>query len=275
VIRHFLNPPNWFTAASIFCSTTAMALLISAGQTGAVDRAVLARACILIVFGGVFDNLDGRVARLTRRQSEFGVQLDSIADMLGFGLAPAMVAWSWKLHNLGWLGLGFAFWYVLCAAFRLARFNVNTVTHHWPLHGHSQGLTSTMSGGILVTLVWVSSGALRESYTVSNAALCAFTGLLGYLMISSIPFRNFKDVRRNPNARRLLGLSVAASLTGAIWFDDVSLFFAVGALLYVVVGLIDGLTVAALNHRLASALLMTDHADDAVDHEDDTAPESR
>ncbi len=270
MLRHFLNPPNWFTAASIFCSTTAMALLMSAEE---VNRQVLARACILIVFGGVFDNLDGRVARLTRRQSEFGVQLDSIADMLGFGLAPAMVAWAWKLDTLGWPGLAFAFWYVLCAAFRLARFNVNTVTHVWPLGGHSQGLTSTMSGGILVTLVWVASGSLRDTITVSAPMLCAFTALLGYLMISSIPFRNFKDVRRNPNARRLLGVAIASCLTGALWFDDVSLFFGVGAVLYVVAGLADGLTVAAMNGRLASALMMTDHADDVVtDDEDDESP---
>ena len=99
MIRHFLNPPNWFTAASLFCSTYARALILSAAP--APDADVMARACVLVIFGGVFDMMDGRVARVMNRYSEFGVQLDSIADVVGFGLAPALLAYVWKLQELG------------------------------------------------------------------------------------------------------------------------------------------------------------------------------
>src|SRR5687768_476248 len=72
LIKHFLNPPNWFTSASIFCGTYAISLLIAADS---LTPDVMAKACILVLFGGVFDLLDGRVARMTNRFSEFGVQL--------------------------------------------------------------------------------------------------------------------------------------------------------------------------------------------------------
>ncbi len=159
MIAHFLNPPNWFTAASIFCSVTALSMLV--GPDGnAADT--LARAAVLVIFGGIFDMMDGRVARLTKRESAFGVQLDSIADIVGFGVAPAILAYAWVLHELGTVGAVVAFWYTLCAAFRLARYNVNTETREWSLKGHSQGLTSTMAGGVLVSTVWVFSDFLVE-----------------------------------------------------------------------------------------------------------------
>lgn len=259
MLRHFLNPPNWFTAASIFCSTTAMALLMSHPDP---DRTTLARACILVVFGGIFDNLDGRVARLTRRQSEFGVQLDSIADILGFGLAPAMIAWSWKLHLLGWWGITATFAYVLCAAFRLARFNVNTQTEVWPFDGHSQGLTSTMSGGMLVTLMWVSSGLLRDRLNLSPTALAVVVVLLAYLMVSSIPFRSFKNARHSRTARWLMVLGMSSCALGALLFGDMAMFFGVGAVVYLGVGLVEGIGLAALHGRLGPALLLTDDHDE-------------
>lgn len=266
MLRHFLNPPNWFTAASIFCSTYAMALLMVNPDPSA---AILTRACVLVVFGAIFDNLDGRVARLTNRSSDFGVQLDSIADILGFGLAPALIAWTWKLHELGMVGMGFTFAYVVCAAFRLARFNVNTGTDAWPFAGHSQGLTSTMSGGILVTAVWVSNGYLAEVVRPTPVGLGLFVLGLGYLMVSSVPFRNFKDLRRNENARRYLAVALAAALTSAIAFD-VSLFWGVGAAMYLVVGSIDGLAIAARHGRLGHALLLRDDLVCEAD-EDDTS----
>jgi CDP-diacylglycerol--serine O-phosphatidyltransferase len=262
LLQHFLNPPNWFTAASIFCSTWAVALLTGGGDA---SGQLLSRACILVVFAGIFDNLDGRVARLTNRYSDFGVQIDSIADILGFGLAPAMLAWTWKLHHLGLPGLIATFIYVVCAAFRLARFNVTTQTRSWPLPGHSQGLTSTMSGGILVTLVWMSNGYLSDVLRVPAWALAGFVIALGYLMVSGIPFRNFKDVKHSAVARRYLALSTACCLMGALAFD-VSMWFGVGAALYLLAGLLDGLVVAFRHRMLVAALTLTEGPDvDAAD----------
>lgn len=248
MIRHFLNPPNWFTSASIFCSVYAMALLVSPER----DTDTLVRACILIIFGGVFDLLDGRVARMTRRFTEFGLHLDTIADIVGFGLAPALLAWAWKLHELGPVGVFIAFWYVLAAAFRLARFNVQADDDSWHLDGHSRGLTTTMAGGSLVTLVWVSNGYLSNLPPPSPALLAGVVGALGLLMVSSVPFRTFKDFRDNPRARQLFAIALAACLLGAVALDP-SMWWGIGAALYLSAGLVDGLITAAWHRRSEGA----------------------
>lgn len=263
MIKHFLNPPNWFTSASIFCSVYALALVLA--NPG--DTSALSRACVLVIFGGIFDLLDGRVARMTNRFTEFGVQLDSIADVLGFGLAPALIAWTWALHSLGPIGIAVTFWYVLCAAFRLARFNVVANDHSWPLSGHTQGLTTTMSGGSLVTFVWVANGYLADAVHVTAPFLAFVVAALGCLMISSIPFRNFKDMRDNKRARRILALSLAACLTGAVVLDP-SMWWGVGAALYLSVGLVDGVVTAIWHRRLSQALLL-DEIEEALNETED------
>lgn len=263
VIRHFLNPPNWFTAASLFCSTYAMALVLQAGSHPPSE--VMARACVLVIFGGVFDLLDGRVARVMNRYSEFGVQLDSIADVVGFGLAPALLAYVWKLQDLGALGFAACFAYVLCAAFRLARFNVSTADDSWPLEGHTQGLTTTMAGGTLVTLIWVANGYLQDWLVVPSGLLALFTGGLGLLMISSIPFRSFKDLRQNRKARRFLAVFLASCLVGAVVLDP-SMWWGVGGALYLTFGLFDGVVTALWHRRLSNALLL-DELEEVLDED--------
>jgi len=253
MIRHFLNPPNWFTSASLFCSTYAMAIVLSAAPEP--DPTVMARACVLVIFGGVFDLLDGRVARVMNRYSEFGVQLDSIADVVGFGLAPALLAYVWKLQDLGAIGVAATFAYVLCAAFRLARFNVATTDDSWALEGHTQGLTTTMAGGCLVTLIWVANGYGLDWLSVPAPLFAALVGGLGLLMISSIPFRSFKDLRSNKKARRFLAVFLAACLLGAVVLDP-SMWWGVGGFLYLTVGLFDGLVTAIWHRRLRTALLL-------------------
>jgi len=248
MLRQFLNPPNWFTSASIFCSVYAMAIIFASQQP---EPALYARACMFVVFAGVFDLLDGRVARLTNRLSEFGVQMDSLADLISFGIAPAMIAWSWKLHELGRLGIVIIFWYVLCAVFRLARFNTNSEQRVWQLNGHSQGLTSTMAGGVLVTLIWVSNGYLEGALNVPTWAAGVIVAYLGVLMVSSVPFRTFRDIRKNRLARHMLAVVVACCLTGAVILDP-SMLFGVGAFLYLTWGFLDGVAVAI--HHLRSGI---------------------
>jgi CDP-diacylglycerol--serine O-phosphatidyltransferase len=282
VLRHFLNPPNWFTAASIFCSSYAL-MLISNGSPVTSD--VLQKACVLIVFGGIFDLLDGRVARITNRYTEFGVQLDSIADIIGFGVAPAIIAWNWKLHSLGWLGAGAASFYVICAAFRLARFNVGKGDSEdagsWELAGHSEGLTSTMAGGCLVTAVWIFNGYL-DGFRVPAWALALFVVALGFLMISRLPMRNFRDLRDNHTARYILAVSLAACAVGAVVHP--SLWWGIGAGIYLTLGVLDGIVVAIHTHRVKQALMVDEieqawegslYADyDEAEYTDDEAPES-
>ncbi|MCB9674980.1 MAG: CDP-alcohol phosphatidyltransferase family protein [Alphaproteobacteria bacterium] len=279
MLRHFLNPPNWFTAASIFCSSYALMLIAGPGE---VTSEILQRACVLVVFGGIFDLLDGRVARITNRYTEFGVQLDSIADIIGFGVAPAIIAFTWKLHELGSIGVAAAFFYVVCAAFRLARFNVgksdsNENDNPWELEGHSEGLTSTMAGGILVTAVWIANGYFH-TVRVPAWGLAAFVLLLALLMISRLPMRNFRDLRHNHVARRILAVSLAACAVGAVVHP--SLWWGIGAAIYLTLGVLDGMIVAIHTRQIKKALMM-DELESALDGslyddypEDDEASES-
>ncbi len=264
MIRHFLNPPNWFTSASIFCGTYAIGLLISEPDH---SPAVLIRVCVLVLFGGVFDLLDGRVARLTNRFTEFGVQLDSLADIISFGVAPAMLAWGWKLHELGGVGIVVAFWYVLCAAFRLARFNVAAADHSWTLAGHTEGLTTTMSGGMLVTFAWISNGYLNGRLPVSPWFVAGMVAVQGLLMVSSVPFRSFKDVRKNLKARVMLIAGLSACLIGAVAIDP-SMWFGVGAAAYGLFGTLDGV-VTWLYFRNRPAAPEVAPPEDGADEEDE------
>lgn len=239
MIRHFLNPPNWFTSASIFCAVWAMTTLIAGGPDPA--PAVLTKACVLVVFGGIFDLLDGRVARLTKRFTEFGVQLDSIADIISFGVVPGLLVWTWKLHALGPLGALIAFVWVICAAFRLARFNVAVETGEsdWQYKGYAQGLTSTMAGGSLVTFVWIANGYLVDRVEVPTVAVAGVVVAMALLMVSSLPLPDFRDLRRNRFARHITAGFLAICLTGL--FFDPALFFGVGAALYLTYGVAEGL----------------------------------
>ena len=198
----------------------------------------IAMACWLVALGGVFDMADGRVARMLNRFSEFGTQLDSIADIVGFGVAPAMIAYTWKLHELGFVGVLCAFWFVLAAAFRLARFNVGVAEGSWPLPGHSQGLTSTMGGGLLVTYAWVCNDYLEGRYDPSAVAVAILVVVFGFGMVSSLPCIDFKDTRENRYSQVLLGSSVLAATIGAIAVHP-SMFFAIGGSIYLSMGTAD------------------------------------
>jgi CDP-diacylglycerol--serine O-phosphatidyltransferase len=241
LIQQFLSPPNWLTAASLGCSTYAL-ILSAAGQAPTADT--LAMAAVFVVVAGVFDTIDGPVARLLHRSSDFGLELDTIADLVAFGVAPAVLAWVWKLHDLGRVGTAMVVWWVVCAAFRLARFNVVTAQHSWYLPGHAQGLPSTMAGGSLVTLIWVANTYLKDSVEISPLWVGAITTAMAFLMISSLPFRNFKNIAHDRFARIALVVSLLACIVAAVLLHP-SMSFGMGALLYVPGGTVDGLLVLA------------------------------
>jgi len=109
--------PTTFTVANLFCGYASIVL---------ASRGDIAQAAVLIVIAGVLDGLDGRIARVTGTTSEFGLQFDSLADIVSFGVAPAILAYHWALQPFGRLGWLVAFIFVVCAAMRLARFNIQT-----------------------------------------------------------------------------------------------------------------------------------------------------
>ena len=150
------------------------------------------RAAWAVVIGGVFDMLDGRIARLTNSQSEFGTQYDSLSDLCTFGFAPALLAYFWALEpygRVGWLG---AFLFVVCAALRLARFNVQGSTEE---REYFQGIPSPGAAGVVVATVlfhqefWAGQ---HLTWRPAQLAFMALTYILALLMVSGIRFRSFK-----------------------------------------------------------------------------------
>lgn len=178
--------PNALTTGALMAGFFAMVSAIG-------DQPVA--ACIAIVIAGLLDGLDGRVARLTGTQTEFGVQYDSLSDMVSFGLAPAILVFTWTLDTLGqpdtvaakagWLG---AFFFAACAALRLARFNTQAGVAD---KRYFQGLASPAAAGMLVAIVWFSVDREIDPHLVAWPLLVA-TILLGTLMVSRVRYYSFK-----------------------------------------------------------------------------------
>jgi CDP-diacylglycerol--serine O-phosphatidyltransferase len=188
--------PNLVTLSSVFCGL--YAIVIASHATEAAD---FHRAALLVVFAMFFDMLDGRVARLTRTQSAFGLQLDSLADVVSFGVAPALLVYELCLSTLGVTGLIGAFVFLGCGAIRLARFNVlATASDGTPAKPskYMVGLPIPGAAGILVSLV-VASPALRLLVGADRHAafMLGATFVLSLLMVSTLPFRSFKDLKLN------------------------------------------------------------------------------
>jgi len=184
--------PNLFTVTSIFCGFYAIALC--AGEATPVH---LYQAALAILFAMFFDGCDGRVARLTKTQSDFGMQLDSLADVVSFGAAPALLVYKWALAPLGFLGLFISFAFAACGALRLARFNVLAMRNpHGGGGNFFVGLPIPLAAGVLVSLIiahYIVRGG--EPSVSAQGPIAAVIVLLSALMVSTVRYRTFKDVR--------------------------------------------------------------------------------
>lgn len=174
--------PNLFTTAALFCGFYAIVSSIH----GRFDVAAMA-----IFAAMVFDGLDGRVARLTNTQSAFGVQYDSLSDMVSFGVAPALVMFNWSLASLGKVGWSAAFLYATCAALRLARFNTQVETAD---KNYFTGLASPAAAAILASILWVAVDNGMELLPWMSTAICAVVVCAGLLMISNVKYHSFKGL---------------------------------------------------------------------------------
>ncbi|WP_394832876.1 phosphatidylcholine/phosphatidylserine synthase [Pendulispora rubella] len=204
--------PNMITLSSIFCGFDSIRISARAGADG--DD--FYRASILLVFALFFDLIDGRVARLTKTQSAFGLQIDSLADVISFAVAPGILIYNWSLYQKGTLGLVVAFAFVAGGAVRLARFNVLTM---------GEGGKPTKPGKYIVGLVVPGAAGMLISLVVANHAvegalagpkyvwvIMALTLFLTFLMVSTIKFRSFKDLRLNARSVALVAFAVGSSL---------------------------------------------------------------
>lgn len=185
------------TMAAVFCGFNAIRICAKPGA----EVEDFHRAAVLLMFAMLFDLLDGRVARLTKTQSAFGLQLDSLADLVSFGVAPALLVYQWVLHRHPIPGLLVAFLYVACAAARLARFNVlSSAPSGAPVKPgkYIVGLPSPPASGVLISLA-VADSAVGGTLGSEQNTLAFFvvTVVVALLMVSNVRFRSFKDLRLN------------------------------------------------------------------------------
>ena len=173
--------PNLFTTGALFSGFYA----IVASMNGHFEKAAIA-----VFIAMILDGLDGRVARLTNTQSDFGAEYDSLADMVSFGVAPALVAFTWALQGLGNFGWIAAFIYVAGAALRLARFNtqIDTADKRFFI-----GLASPAAAAVVAGTVWAfhDSGVVGRDISFLVALVVAGSGIL---MVSNVKYYSFKDV---------------------------------------------------------------------------------
>lgn len=173
--------PNLFTTAGLFAGFYAIVASMGGHFT---------EAAVAIYVAMIMDSIDGRLARLTNTQSDFGSEFDSLADMISFGLAPALVLYEWSLSSLGKAGWLAAFIYTAGTALRLARFNTQV---HVADRRYFQGLASPGAAGVAAGLVWMcdDDGILGGQLNVLVFILAL---LLAGLMVSNMRFRSFKDL---------------------------------------------------------------------------------
>lgn len=171
--------PNLLTTAALFAGFYS----IVAAMKGHFEIAAIA-----IFVAMIADGLDGRVARLTHTQSEFGAEYDSLSDMAAFGIAPALVVYSWSLFHLGKLGWLAAFLYAAATALRLARFNTQVSDKDY-----FQGLPCPSAAGVLASIVWMGSGYDLEGLAIA-VPLGVLTIIVASLMVSSIRYSSFKSI---------------------------------------------------------------------------------
>ena len=205
--------PNAITAAALCSGLTGIRFAIE-GLWG--------QALFAIVLAGVLDALDGRMARLLKAQSRFGAELDSLADSLSFGMAPALVLFLWSLQDLPRLGWFAALGFAICCALRLARFNAQIDTEEQPHKsaGFLTGVPAPVGAGLafLPMFLWLASGegAFREPWLVG-----IWMVLIAFLMISNIATLSWASIRPGKQIRigaiALVGLLFAALLTEPWW----------------------------------------------------------
>ena len=179
--------PNLITTAALLSGFYS----ITASMNGEFLQAIYA-----IFLAALLDGLDGRVARAIGAQSAFGEQYDSLSDLLAFGVAPAILMYSWSLHDLGRIGLACCFIYTACAAFRLARFNVQigVVDKRYFI-----GIASPLAAILVITLIWVSRDYpfvfdIRDVKV--QIAYAIYMVIVALLMISNIKYYSFKQMDR-------------------------------------------------------------------------------
>ena len=205
--------PNAITAAALCSGLTGIRFAIGG---------MWAEAIIAVILAGLLDGIDGRIARLLKAQSRFGAEMDSLADSLSFGMAPALILFLWSLQDLPRLGWFASLAFAICCALRLARFNAQIDTDDQPHKsaGFLTGVPAPLGAGLafLPFYLWMATGwpEFREPVLVA-----AWVVLMAFLMISNIATLSWKSLRPRRNVRleviALVGILFAALLMEPWW----------------------------------------------------------
>ncbi len=203
--------PNLFTLAALFAGFYAIVQAMNLK----FDQAAIA-----IFVAMVLDSLDGRVARLTRTQSAFGAEFDSLADMVSFGAAPALVIYEWVLRDMGKLGWIAAFLYCACAALRLARFNVmlEVADKRW-----FTGIPSPAAAALVAGCVWIVDDYDIDPQSLRWGLLCV-TVFAGLTMVSNLKYWSFKTINLKKSVPFMALLAFVAIMALLLWQPPLVLF---------------------------------------------------
>lgn len=173
--------PNLLTTGNLFAGFYAIIAVFNAGYLAAALAILVAMA---------FDFLDGRSARLTKTTSRFGLEYDSLADLVSFGLAPGLLIYSWALSNYGRFGWVATFLFVVCGALRLARFNAQATTIE---SKNFTGLPIPAAAGVIASLVVLDHHILKMGAAIKPLLILGLIYILAFLMVSTFRYRSLKD----------------------------------------------------------------------------------
>jgi len=175
--------PNLFTTGNLFCGVFAILSVFNANYLA---------AAVAILVAMVFDVLDGKSARLTNSTSHFGLEYDSLSDVVSFGVAPGLLIYSWALSGQGTFGIAVMFTYVAMGAVRLARFNSTVALSDGK---YFTGLAIPAAAGVVASLVIFDHHVVRTGSEVKPILVLVITLILSFLMVSTIKYRSFKDLK--------------------------------------------------------------------------------
>jgi CDP-diacylglycerol--serine O-phosphatidyltransferase len=219
--------PTAFTIGNMLLGFYAVVCGFRGAESGA--SWLFQRAAVLVFVAALLDGLDGRIARLTGTDSDFGREYDSLADLLTFGIVPALLAYSWGLHDFGRVGWLVPLFYLVCTATRLARFNVQPKVVD---SRYFAGLPSPAAAGAICSLLFFAPD--REWRPWLEGLMLFSLVAIGLLMVSTFRYRSFKqiDLRRRWSYREILPVAaviLVAALNHKAFFLAVAVVYTVSA----------------------------------------------
>ncbi len=218
--------PNTLTLCGMFCGFYAIL---------ASFRGDFFLAASAIIIANIFDGLDGWVARLTNTTTKFGVELDSLSDLIAFGVAPAVLIYSWALLPFGRIGLGASFIFVICGSLRLARYNVQKETTESKAF---TGLPIPAAGTAIASLVLFYTEIWGTKVEL-NSAILLLPFFLAVLMVTTLKFHGFKELDLKRRKPFWLLVAICVAILCILMYPEIVMFIVTA--IYIIMGIVEGM----------------------------------